>query len=115
MNPALLAMYLVTTLSAPAGDAVGVDHSGPPLTPRPVLFVPPMVGDMNCDGRINNFDIVPFVMYILNETAWQAMYPGCSSVNGDIDRDGTGNNFDIDPFVSCILTPPPPGSPCPLP
>ena len=64
-----------------------------PLTP----------GDMNCDGFVNNFDIDPFVLAILDPGTYAAAFPSCPTLNGDINGDQRVNNFDIDPFVECIL------------
>ncbi|MBL8877782.1 MAG: S8 family serine peptidase [Phycisphaerales bacterium] len=59
-------------------------------------------GDMNCDGRVNNFDINPFVMAISDPTAYEVEYPNCSVLRADINGDGLVNNFDIAPFVACV-------------
>ncbi|QOJ13581.1 MAG: hypothetical protein HRU75_02515 [Planctomycetia bacterium] len=63
----------------------------------------PLRGDMNCDGMVNNFDIDPFVLAILNQASYWAAHPDCDVMNGDIDYSGATNNFDIDPFVQCVL------------
>lgn len=59
--------------------------------------------DMNCDCRVNNFDIDPFLLAILDPIAYQQAYPNCPLQNGDANGDGRVNNFDIDPFAVCIL------------
>lgn len=66
--------------------------------PAPVLL-----GDMNCDGITNNFDIDPFVLAIIEPATYQQTYPCCDILAGDILHDNATNNFDIDPFVLCIL------------
>ncbi|MBL8878673.1 MAG: hypothetical protein JNG88_06085 [Phycisphaerales bacterium] len=60
------------------------------------------LGDMNCDGEVNNFDIDPFVLALTNSAAYAAAYPDCDPLNGDVNGDGVLNNFDIDPFVDLI-------------
>lgn len=60
-------------------------------------------GDMNCDGSVNNFDIDPFVLGLLDPNGYVAAYPGCVLLNADVNCDGLFNNFDIDPFVILIL------------
>lgn len=66
-------------------------------------FSPPVVlGDLNCDGIINNFDIDPFVLALTNPPAYQAQYPNCDINRADINGDGSVNNFDIDPFVELL-------------
>ena len=63
------------------------------------------IGDLNCDGYVNNFDIDPFVLVITSTppyTDYYSAYPGCDHMLADINQDGTVNNFDIDPFVDLI-------------
>ena len=73
-------------------------HNGQPraflMTPTTVL-----VGDLNCDGFVNNGDIDPFVLALTNGSAYHAAYPNCNLMAGDINGDGLFNNGDIDPFV----------------
>ena len=61
------------------------------------------LGDMNCDGTVNNFDIDPFVLALTDPGAYATAFPDCDSMLADANDDGTVNNFDIDPFVA-ILT-----------
>lgn len=65
-----------------------------------------LLGDANCDGLVNNFDIDAFVLALTSgQAAWESMYGDeCDflCVN-DVDGNGMVNNFDIDPFVA-ILT-----------
>ncbi|QOJ14238.1 MAG: PEP-CTERM sorting domain-containing protein [Planctomycetia bacterium] len=63
----------------------------------------PILGDMNCDGVFNNFDIDPFVLALVDPPTYELTYPECSILRGDINGDGEFNNFDIDPFVACVL------------
>ncbi|NLG44072.1 MAG: hypothetical protein GX547_12550 [Phycisphaerae bacterium] len=60
------------------------------------------VGDLNCDGRINVFDIDPFVLALTDETGYAAEYPYCDWHLADINGDGSVNVFDIDPFVAVL-------------
>ncbi len=64
-----------------------------------------VVGDMNCDGVLNAFDIDPFVLALTDAAAYAAAYPGCNRMNGDINGDGVVNAFDIDPFVELLTGP----------
>lgn len=63
-----------------------------------------LLGDMNCDGAVDNFDIDPFVIALTAPAAYSAAFPDCNALNGDVNGDGVLNNFDIDPFVGCITT-----------
>lgn len=61
------------------------------------------VGDMNCDGAVNGFDIDPFVLVVGGDlTGYYALYPDCDHMLGDCDDDGDVDGFDIDPFVLLI-------------
>ncbi|QOJ13856.1 MAG: hypothetical protein HRU75_04015 [Planctomycetia bacterium] len=62
----------------------------------------PIRGDMNCDGRFDNFDIDPFVLALVNAEAYAAAFPGCDPLAGDANGDGRFDNFDIEPFVVCL-------------
>jgi hypothetical protein len=57
---------------------------------------------MNCDGRVDNFDIDAFVLALTNPTQYQQQFPNCTTLNGDIDQNGSFTNFDIDPFAAAI-------------
>ena len=62
-----------------------------------------MIGDTNCDGRFNVFDIDAFEFALLHgRIAWESAYggPGCEYVcANDLDGDGTVDAFDIDVFA----------------
>jgi hypothetical protein len=58
-----------------------------------------LLGDLNCDGLVNAFDIDPFVLALTDPAAYQAAHPDCQLMNADINGDGLVNAFDIDPFV----------------
>ena len=65
----------------------------------------PHVGDMNCDGSINFFDIEAFVLALTGgEAAFHDMYPDCYWLNADCNEDGEVNFFDIDAFVELIIS-----------
>jgi len=62
-------------------------------------------GDMNCDGKVNNFDIDPFVFALTNPNKYVQLLPYCDRTLGDVNGDGKLNNFDIDPFVKLLTGP----------
>ncbi len=64
-----------------------------------------LVGDLNCDGIVNNGDIDPFVLALNDPGAYAAAYPDCDINLGDINDDGNVNNGDIDPFVGLLTSP----------
>lgn len=51
-------------------------------------------GDVNNDGRVDNFDIDPFVA---------ALTSGAFNFRADVNGDGRLDNFDIDAFVAVLL------------
>ena len=73
--------------------------------------LPWTVGDCNCDGQVNNFDIDAFVLALTSAGdtppfgSYYATWPYCDAMNADANEDGSVNNFDIDAFVT-LLTPP---------
>jgi len=70
----------------------------------PVLLFQ-MVGDLNCDGTLNNFDIDPFVLALTDPAAYAQAFPSCDRVLADVNGDGEVDNFDIDPFVDLLTGP----------
>ncbi|MGE0481317.1 MAG: hypothetical protein AB7Q17_12680 [Phycisphaerae bacterium] len=59
-------------------------------------------GDLNCDRFVNNFDIDPFVLALVDPAAYAAAFPNCDRLRADINNDGAVDNFDIDPFVELL-------------
>ncbi len=58
------------------------------------------LGDMNCDGWVNNGDIDAFLLALDDYAAYVAEYP-CD--NADCNLDGVVDNADIDPFVIALI------------
>jgi len=61
-----------------------------------------LLGDLNCDGALNTFDIDPFVLALTNPAAYALQYPLCDFLLADMNADGAVNTFDIDPFVLAL-------------
>lgn len=61
-------------------------------------------GDMNCDGKMNTFDIDPFVLALTDAEAYLEMYSSCNIMYADMNADGAVNAFDIDPFVDALTS-----------
>ncbi len=53
--------------------------------------------DMNCDGRIDAFDIEPFLCYLFLPC------DPCQPCTGDVNGDGVIDAFDIEPFLECLF------------
>jgi len=64
------------------------------------------LGDLNCDGSVNAFDIDPFVLALTSAPgfeAYHAAHPDCDGLLADCNGDGSVNAFDIDPFVELLV------------
>ncbi|MDX2197584.1 MAG: PQQ-dependent sugar dehydrogenase [Phycisphaerae bacterium] len=61
------------------------------------------LGDMNCDGRLNGFDIRPFVTAIIAPDEYVAEFAGCPILHADLDFDGRADVGDIPNFISRYL------------
>ncbi|MBU0639464.1 MAG: hypothetical protein KKB50_11415 [Planctomycetes bacterium] len=62
-----------------------------------------LLGDLNCDGVVNGFDIDGFIL-ALNSTApdypeYYDQFPNCNIFLADCNQDGAVNGFDIDSFI----------------
>jgi phosphatidylserine/phosphatidylglycerophosphate/cardiolipin synthase-like enzyme len=94
--------------SLTAASGPGVDHFLVRLfeTTRSRIMMPSpeirvlQAGDMNGDGRLNNFDIDAFVMAMNAPETYASQYPDLEpALLGDCNFDGVFNSFDIDAFV----------------
>ena len=65
--------------------------------------IPPLVGDLNCDGTINLFDVDPFILAVSDPAGYAAVHPMCDIAAGDCNADGTVDLFDVDPFVELLV------------
>ncbi|MGD8451113.1 MAG: S8 family serine peptidase [Phycisphaerae bacterium] len=85
-----------------SGTSADEDGNGVPDECQPAYAV----GDVNCSGEVNNFDIRPFVLVITGTPPGYPEYydrfPACDHHLADINGDGTVNNFDIGPFVDLL-------------
>ncbi len=60
-------------------------------------------GDMNCDCTINGLDVAPFVLALLNSSAYEVAHPDCEILHGDVNGDLAVNQLDIQSFANCTL------------
>ena len=60
------------------------------------------IGDLNCDGWVNNGDIDAFVYALSYPEQYPNEYPGCDIMLGDVNGDGWVNNGDIEAFVTLV-------------
>lgn len=64
---------------------------------------PDLLGDMDCDGYLNNLDIHPFLMAMLAPEDYLVQYSGCDISRADMDQDGAIRLLDTDPFLAALL------------
>jgi hypothetical protein len=64
-----------------------------------------LIGDLNCDGVVDQFDIDPFVLALVDPTGYASSFPGCFIYNADCNEDGFVNAFDIDLFIGLLTEP----------
>jgi hypothetical protein len=62
-------------------------------------YVAPVLGDLNCDGAVNVFDIDPFILALTDARRYARRYPNCHRSLADVDGDGTIDAFDLVPFL----------------
>jgi hypothetical protein len=62
-------------------------------------------GDTNCDDTIVTSDIQPFVVAMLDPTAYAVLYPDCDEFSADMNSDGLIDARDIQLFVAKLLNP----------
>lgn len=88
-----------------ATNAIALARSGKLIAATDIglfLLQSRLIADMNCDGRVNNFDIDPFVLALSDADAYAVTFPDCDVLGADVNGDGLVNNFDINPFVQCL-------------
>ncbi|MBN2448419.1 MAG: pre-peptidase C-terminal domain-containing protein [Phycisphaerae bacterium] len=60
------------------------------------------LGDLNCDGATDVFDIDPFVLALTDPAAYALAYPDCDINLADCNEDTSVDVFDIGAFVDII-------------
>lgn len=64
-----------------------------------------LIGDLNCDGKIDFGDINPFVLALTDPNGYAQAFPDCNILTGDINQDGKVDFGDINPFVALLTQP----------
>ena len=60
------------------------------------------LGDMNCDGTVNAYDIDGFICALSPTCDYEGMYPDCDRTLADCNGDGDANAYDIDGFIALV-------------
>lgn len=61
------------------------------------------LGDVNCDGEIDAFDIEPFLLALFDPEGYRQAHPTCDALLADIDQNGRVDAFDIEPFIDLLF------------
>ena len=93
-----------SNLAVSNGANNGAYTSGTTVT-FDVASVPSFIlGDMDGDGDVDNFDIQPFEQALTDRAGWEAQWDlHDAEQRGDIDGDGDLDNFDITPFEQLVV------------
>jgi len=85
-----------------SGDGLVVDDSTDANYDSTVT--PYVLGDMNGDGVLDNYDIAATELALVDPAAYLAMYPNLTDYQqrGDINQDGSFNNMDIGDFEALL-------------
>ncbi len=67
------------------------------------VYVPPVSGDVNCDGVMDAGDIEPFITALLDRAAYETRWPHCDADRADLNADGAIDAFDIEPFIALLF------------
>ncbi|MCK6458133.1 MAG: hypothetical protein L6Q92_16585 [Phycisphaerae bacterium] len=70
-----------------------------------LLVEPATSGDMDCNCAVDSSDVVPFVLALVDPTAYQVQYPNCSLTHADMNNDGLQDGADIQEFLNALLPP----------
>jgi len=82
-----------------------------------ILSLVPLLGNLNADHAVNNFDIFPFELALTIPATFLALNPTVTDYleRGDVNGDGFFDNFDILPFETLLTTGHYPGGAVPEP
>ncbi len=61
-----------------------------------------ILGDLNCDERVDFRDINPFVLALSDPAGYMEHYPNCYLDRADCNGDGQVNLRDINAFVALL-------------
>lgn len=62
-----------------------------------------ILGDLNCSGTTDSFDIEAFIDALLNPSIYHTNYPDCDRMLADLNQDGTVTSFDIEFFIDLLM------------
>ncbi len=59
-------------------------------------------GDVNCDGLVNELDIQPFILALVDPAMYTLLHPDCPPVRSDINNDGQTDGRDVAAFTMML-------------
>jgi hypothetical protein len=65
-------------------------------------YVAPVLGDLNCDGDVDELDIGPYFLALADPVKYARRYPQCHRSLADVNGDGAIDAFDIVPFLRLL-------------
>ncbi len=71
-------------------------------TTQSVYVFPSSIGDMDCDGAVDELDVEPFALALIDVFAYNAAFPTCDSANADANEDGALSGADIPAFIAIL-------------
>lgn len=90
-------------LNGDGWDDMVVGTTGQPCVKVFYARIPNIPGDMNCDGRVNSQDVDPFILAMLDSSAYAAAYPLCQISRGDLVPNGLVDGDDVQPFAALLM------------
>jgi hypothetical protein len=96
-------------------DAANAPPAASPVSPAAIIFaelqfsfvVDPAVvvlGDMNCDGNVDQQDVNPFVLAVIDPLAYAVDFPNCDADRANVNGDTAIDGLDVATFVTCLLS-----------
>jgi hypothetical protein len=65
-------------------------------------YIAPVLGDLNCDGGVDELDIGPYFLAFTDPVGYAQRYPQCTRSLADINGDGAIDAFDLAPFFRLL-------------
>jgi hypothetical protein len=60
-------------------------------------------GDVNCDGRIDAFDVEAFILALFDPSEYMIRFPECDIKIADMNDDNFVDRRDIGPFLDVLF------------
>lgn len=90
-------------LNGDGWDDMVVGTTGQPCVKVFYARIPNVPGDMNCDGRVNAQDVSPFILAMLDSSAYATAFPFCQASRGDLTSNGLVDGDDVQPFAALLI------------